>query len=251
MINRILGLLVGFALAGPLGGFIGFMIGLYVDKGMGIRHKGGFRFANIFKQHFLETMFVLMGHVAKADGHINEVEISHARNFMQQIRLTEAQKEQAMRWFYQGKNQQFDLDKLLARLKPFAGAPHVRMLIRALADIISVNGQPHPEQQRILTHICDYLELPRPQFHHRYQHSYTAQPKKGPSMAQAYKTLGVDTHAQEDEIRKAYRRLVSKHHPDKVTARGANAAEIKQATEKTHQIRMAYEQIMQAKGVAV
>ena len=255
MINRILGLLVGFALAGPLGGFIGFLIGLYIDKGLGIRHQGKFRFANVFKQQFLETMFILMGHVAKADGRISELEITHARNFMQQIRLSETQKEQAIRWFYQGKNQQFNLDELLLRLRPYSATPHIRLLVRALADIISVNGKAHPEQQRILVQICDYFGLPHPQFHqyqqynqYHYQH---AAPRKEHNLAKAYLTLGITVDAKEGDIRKAYRRLLSKHHPDKVSARGGNANEIKIATEKTHQIRTAYEQIMQARGTPV
>lgn len=249
MMNRILGLLVGFALAGPLGGLAGFLLGLYVDKSMGIGYKRTFGFGNIFKQSFLETMFILMGHVAKADGRISEVEIRHARQFMQKIRLNEAQKEQAIRWFYQGKNQQFNLDELLIRLKPFAGMPHMRLLIQALADIIHVNHKPHPEQQRILRYICDYFGLPFPQHRQYYQH--TTPPPKEQSLPSAYQTLGINMAATESEIRKAYRRLVSQYHPDKVSARGGTEKEMKAATDKTHQIRMAYEQIMRSKGVAV
>lgn len=254
MMNRILGLLVGFALGGPLGGLAGFLLGLYVDKSMGIGFKRNFRFGNVFKQQFLETMFILMGHVAKADGRISEVEISHARQFMQQIRLNEPQKEQAIRWFYQGKNQQFNLDELLSRLKPFANMPHMRLLIQALADIIHVNNKPHPEQLRILRYICDYFGLPFPQYRRYQQYSQNNQhvpPRKQQSLSQAYQILGLKIDSEEADIRKAYRRLVSKYHPDKVSARGGSDKEMKAAADKTHQIRMAYEQIMRSKGITV
>lgn len=267
MINRILGVIIGTFLAGPVGALVGFFIGLILDRGMGIQRTGGFNFRNMFQQNYLKSMFILMGHVAKADGNVNTTEIQHASNLMQQMRLTEQQKLQAMRWFYQGKNQQFDLDQLLTNLRPYKLGPHLRLLIDCLTNMVSVNGKAHPEQQRILRYICNFFDMPSPNFNRRgqsYQQysryssgsgsgssSFGNRGSSGPSLSGAYKTLGLNTTANESEIRKAYRRLLSKNHPDKLASKGASEAEIKKASEKTHQIRTAYETIMQSKGINV
>jgi len=261
MVSRILGVIIGVFIAGPIGGLIGFFIGLSIDRSMGIRRSGGFNFRNMFQQSYLKSMFILMGHVAKADGSINTPEIQQASNLMQQMRLTEQQKLQAMRWFYQGKNQQFDLDQLLTNLKPYKLGPHLRLLIECLTNMVSINGKAHPEQQRILRYICNFFDMPCPNFNRRGQsyrqysnHSSHSSSfgNRNPSvnsLSGAYKTLGISNTAKEDEIRKAYRRLLSKTHPDKLASRGASEAEIKKASERTHIIRTAYETVMQSRGV--
>lgn len=263
MVNRILGVIIGVFLAGPIGGLIGFFIGLTLDRGMGIRRSGGFKFRNMFQQSYLKSMFILMGHVAKADGSINSSEIKQASNLMQQMRLTEQQKLQAMRWFYQGKNQQFDLDQLLTNLKPYRLGPHLRLLIECLTNMVSINGKAHPEQQRILRYICNFFDMPCPNFSRRgqsyqqYSHrssgssSFGNRSSSANSLSGAYKTLGVTATTKEADVRKAYRRLLSKNHPDKLASKGASEAEIKKASEKTHIIRTAYEAVMQSKGITV
>ena len=262
MINRILGVIIGVLVAGPLGGLIGYFIGLTLDRGLGIGRDKGFSFRNMFQQNYLKSMFILMGHVAKADGNINAIEITQARNLMQQMRLTEQQKLQAMRWFYQGKNQQFNLDQLLTNLKPYKLGPHLRLLIECLTQIVSVNGKAHPEQQRILRYICNFFDMPCPNFNRRGQSHQQYSQHSGSSsfgnrnyaansLSDAYKTLGVERSASDSEVRKAYRRLLSKNHPDKLAAKGASDAEIKKAAEKTHLIRTAYEEVMQSRGISV
>ena len=69
-----------------------------------------------------------------------------------------------------------------------------------------------------------------------------------PSLADAYKLLGVTKNSTKAEIKKSYRRLMSQHHPDKLIAKGLPEEMIKIATEKTQDIRAAYEQIIQSKN---
>ena len=83
------------------------------------------------------------------------------------------------------------------------------------------------------------------QAHH--QRGASAQPKK-PSIDQSYAILGVDKGASDAEVKKAYRRLMSQHHPDKLVAKGLPEEMMKVATEKTHEIRQAYEAIKAARG---
>jgi DnaJ like chaperone protein len=66
-------------------------------------------------------------------------------------------------------------------------------------------------------------------------------------LAAAYETLGVGTAADDAEVKRAYRRLMNQHHPDKLVAKGLPEEMVKLATEKTQQIRTAYERIKRAR----
>ena len=69
-----------------------------------------------------------------------------------------------------------------------------------------------------------------------------------PSLNDAYTVLGVSETASDDEIKKAYRRLMNQHHPDKLVSKGLPEEMMKLATEKTQEIKKAYEQIKAARG---
>src|SRR3569833_1548686 len=73
-------------------------------------------------------------------------------------------------------------------------------------------------------------------------------PQSQGSLADAYTVLSLTSEASDDEVKKAYRRLMSQHHPDKLVAKGLPEEMMKMATERTHQIRSAYERIREARG---
>ena len=68
-------------------------------------------------------------------------------------------------------------------------------------------------------------------------------------VSQAYEVLGVQRTASDAEVKKAYRRLMNQHHPDKLIAKGLPEEMIRIATEKTQQIKEAYEQIKENRGM--
>ena len=65
----------------------------------------------------------------------------------------------------------------------------------------------------------------------------------------AYKVLGVQNDASDAEVKKAYRRLMSQHHPDKLVSKGLPDEMIRIATDRTHEIRKAYENIRSNRGL--
>ena len=67
------------------------------------------------------------------------------------------------------------------------------------------------------------------------------------SLKDAYRLLGVSDGASDAELKKAYRRLMSQHHPDKLVAKGLPEQMVKDATEKTQQIKAAYELIRKSR----
>lgn len=75
----------------------------------------------------------------------------------------------------------------------------------------------------------------------------TPPPPPGSAVADPYAVLGLPASAGDDEIRDAYRRLISEHHPDKVRARGGSAREIAMAERRASEINAAYEKIVAAR----
>ena len=70
-----------------------------------------------------------------------------------------------------------------------------------------------------------------------------------PSLHDAYAVLGVEKDASDAEVKRAYRRLRSQHHPDKLVSKGLPEEMMKVATQKTYEIRQAYERVREARGL--
>jgi len=79
------------------------------------------------------------------------------------------------------------------------------------------------------------------------QHNFNGSARSKPSLSNAYTVLGVDKNTSDANLKKAYRRLISQHHPDKLVAKGLPEEMIKLANEKTHEIKSAYELIKQTR----
>lgn len=261
MTCRIIATILGFFFGGPIGGIIGFLIGSFLDKSVSVTQNSEYGPSFIWKwrqtlnQPFVRGVFILMGYLAKADGQITPNEIQIASNVMTQLRLPDEQRHQAMRWFYDGKNQQFDPNEVFQKLRLYRQTPLMRVLLTCLTTIAYANGMPSSAQRQILKEVCEQLGIPNPeaQQHYSYSqysysdgHHYTSQRKN--TLSEDYQLLGLKSDADVATIRKTYRRLMNKYHPDKLTSKGASEKEIKAANEKIYTIRSAYENIMRSKG---
>lgn len=267
---RIILTIIGLVFGGPIGAIIGFLIGSYLDNTIGKANTGnasgnGFNWRQAFQQSFHQSVsqsfvkgiFTLMGYLAKIDGQVSQNEIVIASNVMTQLRLSDEMRHLAMRWFYDGKNQQFDLNEIISQLRPYRIPPFSRIILTCLTHIACANGTPTHAQQRALQEICNQLGIAIPQFNQQSysqytyndQHHYSYQSKY--SLADDYALMGLKPDCDVATIRKTYRRLMNKFHPDKLAAKGATEKEIKAASDKTIKIRRAYENLLQSKGVAV
>ena len=116
----------------------------------------------------------------------------------------------------------------------------------------------HPAESEILQRVAQHLGFERAQFlqfldmlqaqQRFHQRGYGADTTTArDALADAYRALGVSSDASDAEIKKAYRKLMSQHHPDKLIAQGVPPDMIKLATEKTQEIQTAYELIQKAR----
>ncbi len=269
----ILGLL-GMLVGGPIGLIIGLFIGHMLDKGAErVQSFNPFRPYGAGEQEavqkaLFDTVFSVMGHLAKADGRVSEDEIAQARAVMDRMQLNEQQRQQAITLFNQGKSSDFPLDDTI---RQFAATVHRRkqlilVLLEILLQIALADGTLHKEEEAVLLKVAEGLGVPPQQFRQilnmllaqaqfssgqgggSYGGQQQASGPSRPSLSQAYQVLGVAESASNLEVKKAYRKLMSEHHPDKLASRGVPEEMIRLATEKTAEIGKAYDMIKEQRG---
>lgn len=254
--GKLLGGFFGFLIAGPLGSLLGLLIGNVFDKGLEQHlYKQGHPFLTekdpSTRKFFFEAIFTTMGFLAKSDGKVTLDEITAVQSFMDEIKLTASEKKQAQNYFKAGKNAQHNIDALLNQFhnKTNHNPELIRLFLDKLYQLIKIDGLTTPKVNafnKILSELgFSTLHQQQTFYEDFYTHQTHTPPPQKPkntlSNHEAYKILGLTPPSSPQEIKRAYRKLMSKYHPDKLISRNASQEEIKQATEKTQQIRKAYD----------
>lgn len=257
-LGKVIGGAFGFMFGGPLGAVLGAALGHQFDKGLrGIGHDGTAPGDTERVQlAFFTATFSVMGHLAKADGQVTRDEIALAEAVMARMELAPQLRTAAVRLFDQGKQAGFPLDEVLDQFRREAHRRRnlLRMFLEIQLQAALADGNLHRAERQVLERICDRLGLARAElaaleamFRAERHHQHT-RPTQRPVLADAYAILGIDAQTPEAEIKRAYRRLLSQHHPDKLVAKGLPEEMMKLATQKTHEIRQAYEAVRAARG---
>lgn len=266
--GKLVGGAFGFMIGGPLGALLGAALGHNFDKGLkALPDDMGFEAGDRERVQtaFFTTTFSVMGCIAKADGRVSSEEIRMAEAVMSQMSLDAGMRETAISLFHQGKSEDFELDAVLEQFRRecHGRTTLIGMFVEIQLQAAYADGQLDPAEDRMLRHICtrlgvselDYRRLERMVRAERGfgggaggTGSRRAAPSGRPSLQEAYQVLGVDAKASDAEVKRAYRRLLSQHHPDKLVSKGLPEEMMKLATQKTHEIRQAYESIREARG---
>ena len=274
--GKLAGAIFGFVLGEWIGLIVGIFIGHQLDKGLkqAIEHDSlGFNYRPGNQQQiqtaFFTAVFSVMGHIAKADGRVSESEITMARNIMAQMQLNEEQKRTAIDLFNKGKKPDFALEDVVDHFH--RECHHNRILEQMFLEILLfaayADGNMHDAERHVFYRICNRMGISEFEFKRiekmvhaqmSFQGSagssgYTgAGARHTPSkdmLAEAYEALGIEKSATDAEVKKAYRRQMNQHHPDKLVARGLPEEMIKLANEKTQEIKAAYDTICQSRGI--
>jgi DnaJ like chaperone protein len=196
---------------------------------------------------FFTATFSVMGHVAKADGHVSPQEIASARNIMAQMQLSAQQRTAAIKFFDQGKTADFPLEAVLRQFKKECHGRRnlIQMFVEIQIATALADGKIDTSEKHVLYTIGEILGFSRSEIEHLFNMANAQQASTTDSLTltQAYKILGIDKGSSEAEVKKAYRRLMSQHHPDKLVSKGLPDEMIALATEKTQEIRKAYDLI--------
>jgi DnaJ like chaperone protein len=246
------GAVVGFLVTrSAWGAVIGAIIGQMFDQGVVMRSAAA---SASISEVFFRSTFELMGHVAKSDGRVSESEIDAARRLMQELRLGPDEISAAIAYFRAGKSAAYDPNLGIEQLREACGLRHD--LLRAFMELqlraALAGNDLSPPARAILRTAAERLGLSGFEFDWM-EAALRAQARGRGSGAATlsgyYAELEVDPAVSDQEIVKAYRRQMSRHHPDKLVANGLPESMAQMAKEKTQRIQEAYEGIRAARGM--
>ncbi|MFT4835476.1 MAG: DnaJ like chaperone protein [Psychromonas sp.] len=259
-----------------LGGFFGFMFGNIFGMLLGIwlGHRFDRARANNFsaknglfgnaassqerQKIFFNATFSVMGHVAKAKGQVTQTDIQIANAYMDQMRLEGAARERAQTSFSQGKAGEFSLQETLAQFTQMVRGERnlLQMFLGIQVQVAYSDGVLDENEKSILYNIAQQLGFSRFELERLLQmmegqqhfHQGQQQQTQTANREDAYKILGVEKIATDKEIKRAYRKLMSQHHPDKLASKGLPEEMMTLAKEKAQNIQGAYETLRSSRG---
>ncbi|MBI2786875.1 MAG: co-chaperone DjlA [Legionella longbeachae] len=283
--GKIIGAFFGYLISGSIGAMFGLLIGNFFDRGLSTYFSNPHWLylsekRKAVQKIFFESTFSIMGHLAKADGRVSEAELNTARLLMNEMRLNQEQKKLAKHLFNAGKHLKFNLKAVLTELQQ--ACKDNRDLLRLFVDIQYRAAQTDGLSAKKI-HILDIIfsDLGFAPFHKQYRFyedfgkndsseqennskqqsqqsnsssesyssykRYSYQANKT-NLDYAYALIEVSPQSSKQEVKRAYRRLLSRNHPDKLISQGLPEEMIKIANEKTQKIVKAYELICTSKG---
>jgi DnaJ like chaperone protein len=257
--GKVIGLVLGFLIAGPFGAAIGLLLGHQFDMQAARRVPSGPGLENAaISDRFFRTAFQIMGHVAKADGRVSESEIEAARSVMAELRLNPSQVQAAIAHFTAGKQSSYSVDAALQALhEACADRPDLlRIFLEIQVRAALAGNDISPPARRRLQHVALRLDISAYELAHieavlRIRTGAFRRAAEAPRAArlqEAYSVLGVSASVSDEELAKAYRRQLSRHHPDKLKANGLPDSMLEHAKQRTQQIIEAYELIRAQRG---
>lgn len=263
MYGKIIGGLLGFLVGGFFGLILGVLGGHAFDRGI----FQVFRLASPknlkrVRDTFFDTTFRLSGHLAKADGRISEAEVAHAEKLFAQLGLQGEKRKRAIAQFQAGAAADFRIeDATRVFLDTCGRQPQlIQTLLLFLISQAHADSTLDEAEREVLIRIAGALGVSAVQLHRlinmaqAQQQFHTsggsnAQQSSATSIDAAYTALGVDASIDDKGLKRAYRKLMSEHHPDKLIAKGVPEAMIKVATERSQEIQSAYEAVRKHRGL--
>jgi DnaJ like chaperone protein len=253
-----LGGFIGFMAGGPLGALAGLVLGSIFD--VMTEKETDDTNSRVYSQQqsidgqrnsFLFSLLVLASYIIKADGKIMHSEMELVRNFLR-TNFGEAsvkEGEDILTKLFQQQDQ-------MNRTNPYAFKDTIRQccaqiamnmgqserlqLLNFLIMIAQADGVVSTEEVTALKEVALYLGLSNAEVDSMLN-------LKGNSLEDAYKVLEISPNATDDEVRKAYRKLALKHHPDRVATLGEDVRNA--AQKKFQEINTAKERIYKARGI--
>ena len=273
--GKLLGGGFGFLIGGPIGALLGAALGHNFDSGLkqlqledDLESEGLEPGAQERVQAtFFTATFATMGHISKADGEVTPDEIKVAEDIMQEMQLSDEQRRVAFDLFQQGKDPDYDVKAVVEQFRKECRRRTnlMKMFVEIQLHAVYADGKLHPAEEKLLEDLCEYLKFPKfmlRQMEILVRAGHTKNSQQGSknngsssaarssdlSVSEAYKLLALDKTADKNEVKRAYRKMMSQHHPDKLVAKGLPPEMIKLATEKTQHIRAAYDLIKENRG---
>jgi DnaJ like chaperone protein len=226
---------LGFAFGGPIGALIGIALGSFFDGMSGTREI----YRGTPRGDFAMSLLVLSAAVMKADQKVVRAELDFVRSFFLR-QFGEQEGTRLMLMLREILKQDINIPEVSRQVGQYMDYSSRLQLLHYLFGIASSDGSYHPDEVAVIEQISGYMGISSSDFL-----SVKAMFVKNP--AWAYDVLEITKDATNDEVKKAYRELAKKHHPDKLGHLGEDIR--RSATEKFQKINAAYEEVKKQRGM--
>lgn len=235
---------LGWAFGGPIGGLLGFAIGAMFDTASDVvvyeqvytspdaryRTKEG---------DFSVSLLVLSAAVMKADGRVLKSELDYVKRFFIQ-QFGEARTIEHLQVLKQLLDHPIQLREICMQIKHFTEHATRLQLLHFLFGLANSDGKVDEKEQEIISQISYYLGIGHKDY-------ISIKAMFVIDVDADYKILEIPVEASDEEVKKAYRKMAVKYHPDKISHLGEDAQ--KGATEKFQKVQEAYERIKNKRGM--
>lgn len=265
------------------GKIVGFLIGLvllhsfaFALIGLAIGHAFDVGALRLFSRSsepfgFVEPLFALLGAVAKTDGRVSEAEIRVAERLMLRLNLDVLWRRRAIDGFNRGKAPGYNATQAIGQLRSWCTTrrKYVMPLIDMVAETALAEGPPSEEKLGLMRRLAWALHVSELQlmallamkgfvwnaagagaYAHAHAHAHHGNGWRPPPRTSAgpdpYVVLGVSRDADERTVKRAYRKLISEHHPDRLA--GAPEDLRRRAEQRASEINQAWERIQSERG---
>jgi len=232
---------LGWAFGGPVGALIGFAVGSMFDNSSIHVSTNTLGTNHTTEGDFKMSLLVLMACVMKADGHIDKSELAVVKKFLV-ANFGEQGALDALQILKNLLEQNIDETQVALQISQNLNYASKLELLHLLFTIAYADGEVVASELATIQRIATIFRIDRLDFE-----SIKAPYMKAVDQDWAYKALEIEPTASEDEIKKAYRRMAKKYHPDLVNDLGEDVK--KSATEKFRSINEAYESLKKQRGI--
>jgi DnaJ like chaperone protein len=187
------------------------------------------------------SIIVLVACVIKADGRILKSEVNYIKPFLVRNFGEEGAK-QALMLLKELLKKDIDAVAVADQISKHVNYSTRLELVHLLLDLAKADGEMHPLEIEVISQISKHMLVSDADYQ-----SLLALYKRDKDVNWAYTALEILPSATDEEVKKAYRRMAMKYHPDKVATMGEEIRQ--QATEKFRAINEAYEHIKKQRGI--
>ncbi len=231
---------LGWVLAGgPIGALIGLSLGWMFDNAKESDVEKGYSSVKTTQGDFVISLLVLIAAVMKADGKVVKSELDYVKSFLIH-RFGKDSAGEGLRMLRDLLKQDIPVHDVCNQIKRHLDYSSRLELIHLLYGVANADKNISPSEIKIIDQIAYYLGISSSEKSSIKNMFVT-------STESSYKILGIETTATDDEVKKAYRKLAVKYHPDKVSYLGDDIK--KSAEDKFRKINEAYESIKKERGI--
>lgn len=251
--GKLAGASAGFVLGGPLGALLGGLAGHLYDRLEADRPEEGTPAVDrneLRRLVFSAGLVALAAKLAKADGVVTRDEV---QAFREVFRIDEEEAREVAKLYNEAKDSPFGFEAYAAQVAEVLG--HDRALLEELLDgliaVAAADGRLHRAEERYLREVARIFGFGPWDFEQILARWQAAFRREVPTVEEPdpYLVLGVSRDATDEEIRRAWRRLVREHHPDRLVAEGMPEEMVKRANDRLAAINAAYDRIAKERGI--